>query len=127
MLSMEAKIEAPQLGQLRRGVADRCVLALLEQRERYGFELAKMLSEARLIAGEGTIYPLLARLRREGLVDTVWRESTEGPPRRYYTLTDSGARALEGFRAEWLEFTRAVNRLLMPEQEDRHEAVQQPQ
>lgn len=109
---------ASQMGQLRRGVADRCVLALLEHRERYGFELAKTLSDAHLIAGEGTIYPLLSRLRREGLVDTVWRESSEGPPRRYYMLSPAGEQALKQFHTDWLQFTRAVDQLLTQRQED---------
>ena len=112
MHNMVDKNEASWLGQLRRGVADRCVLALLEHQERYGFDLAKTLSQAQVIAGEGTIYPLLSRLRRAGLVDTVWRESTEGPPRRYYALTPAGADALVQFRAQWTQFTRTVNELM---------------
>ncbi len=100
------------LVQLRRGVADGCVLALLEGQERYGFDLAKVLSQAQLIAGEGTIYPLLARLRRDGLVDTVWRESTEGPPRRYYALTPAGSTQLAQFRLQWTRFSAAVSALL---------------
>jgi len=116
---MEHNYEASQLGQLRRGIADRCVLALLEQHSRYGFELAKILSEARLIAGEGTIYPLLSRLRRDGLVDTTWQESLEGPPRRYYTLSHNGVHALNQFRAEWHQFTLTVNKLLDPQQEEK--------
>lgn len=71
MHNMVDKSEASWLGQLRRGVADRCVLALLEHREWYGFDLAKTLSQAQVIAGEGTIYPLLSRLRRAGLVDVA--------------------------------------------------------
>lgn len=105
------------LGQLRRGVADRCVLALLAQRERYGFDLAKTLSHAHLIAGEGTIYPLLSRLRRDGLVDTVWRESPAGPPRRCYTLTPLGLAALAHFRVQWTQFMDAVNGLLISPEE----------
>lgn len=112
MHSMIDKNESSWLGQLRRGVADRCVLALLENEERYGFDLAKTLSRAQIIAGEGTIYPLLSRLRRDGLVDTVWRESTEGPPRRYYALTRAGADALAQFRKQWTQFTGAVNELM---------------
>ncbi|MCL4521408.1 MAG: PadR family transcriptional regulator [Firmicutes bacterium] len=109
---MVERNEASWLGQLRRGVSDRCVLALLERQPWYGFELAKTLSEAQIIAGEGTIYPLLARLRRDGLVDTVWRESSEGPPRRYYALTPTGTEALAQFRRQWTEFTGAVTALL---------------
>ncbi len=113
-------IEKQELGQLRRGIADRCVLALLQHQEGYGFDLAKTLSEAHLIAGEGTIYPLLARLRREGLVETVWRESPEGPPRRYYRLTPAGMKSLQQFRQEWRRFTQSVEAILN-ETEDSHE------
>jgi PadR family transcriptional regulator PadR len=64
------------------------------------------------VTSEGTIYPLLSRLRRDGLVETSWHESPSGPPRRYYQLTPEGHRALELFSAEWDRFTQAVNRLL---------------
>ena len=91
---------ANQLTQLRRGVLVFCVLAILHKQERYGFELIRTLGQVDgLVTTEGTIYPLLARLRRTGLVDTVWRESATGPPRRYYRLTETGDRALTG----WLE------------------------
>jgi PadR family transcriptional regulator PadR len=100
------------LGQLRRGAAEYCVLALLAQRERYGFELAQELSRAELLAGEGTVYPLLSRLRRHGWVDTNWRESSQGPPRRYYRLTEDGRSALRRFAAEWTRFRAAVDKIL---------------
>ncbi len=101
------------LAQLRRGSVEHCVLALLSQGERYGFDLARTLADTGgLIASEGTIYPLLARLRRNGLVETTWRESTEGPPRRYYRLTDSGALALSSFVLHWKLFRDAVDRIL---------------
>jgi PadR family transcriptional regulator len=101
------------LSQLRRGVLEFCVLALLKDGERYGFELVRDLSEAEsLVTSEGTIYPLLSRLRREELVNTSWRESDSGPPRRYYRLTPLGHRALLDFSDEWTRFRDAVDRLL---------------
>jgi PadR family transcriptional regulator, regulatory protein PadR len=101
------------VSQLRRGVLEYCVLALLRDDERYGFELVRDLNGAgSLLAGEGTIYPLLSRLRREELVSTSWRESDAGPPRRYYRLTDEGRRALAAFTDEWARFRDAVDRLL---------------
>lgn len=100
------------LGQLRRGAAEHCVLALLRDGEAYGFDLARVLAEAGLIAGEGTIYPLLSRLRRDGLVETSWRPSALGPPRRYYVLTGRGEQALVRFVREWRPFAAAVDRLL---------------
>jgi PadR family transcriptional regulator PadR len=101
------------LTQLRRGALEYCVLALLEQGELYGLDIARRLSTDRvLLDGEGTLYPLLARLRKAGLVDTSWRESTEGPPRRYYVLTREGHEALEAFRRTWKPFRDAVDSTL---------------
>jgi PadR family transcriptional regulator PadR len=62
-----------------------------------------------LVTSEGTIYPLLSRLRRDGLVESTWQESPSGPPRRYYRLTAAGRGALEGFRIEWRRFRDAVD------------------
>lgn len=101
------------LSQLRRGVLEYCVLATLRHGERYGFELVKALADSDgLLTSEGTIYPLLARLRRDGSVETNWRESPAGPPRRYYSLTEEGHHALEQFTQEWLRFRNAVDKLL---------------
>ncbi|REE99458.1 PadR family transcriptional regulator [Thermomonospora umbrina] len=97
------------LTQMRRGALPYCVLALLRDRERYGVEIVRLLAEVDgLVTSEGTIYPLLSRLRRQGLVETTWRESASGPPRRYYTLTDGGERALDTFAAEWTRFRDGV-------------------
>lgn len=99
--------------QLRKGVLEYCVLGLLGERPRYGYELVQRLAAADgLLTSEGTIYPLLARMRREGLVTTEWQESSSGPPRRYYRLTEDGRRALREFRSSWLRFRRAVEALI---------------
>ena len=99
--------------QLRRGVVEYCVLAALRSRERYGFELARSLgAPGGLLMGEGTVYPLLARLRQRRWVETTWRESGDGPPRRYYRLTEQGAQALEAFEWGWIQFRTAVDRAL---------------
>lgn len=101
------------ISQLRRGALEYCVLALLRKEPRYGFDLVRGLKDVDgLITSEGTIYPLLSRLRRYGLVDTTWQESPSGPPRRYYELTPAGQQALEVFTEEWSRFTQAVDRLL---------------
>ncbi|MCU6482699.1 PadR family transcriptional regulator PadR [Arthrobacter silviterrae] len=89
------------LANLRKGVLQYCVLALMRDADYYGHDLARKLAQSGLMGGTGTIYPLLARLRRNGLVDTTWKESTSGPPRRYYRLTKSGKSALAEFTAEW--------------------------
>jgi PadR family transcriptional regulator PadR len=102
-----------QLAQMRRGAIEYCVLALLRGRERYGFELVRDLSAADgLVTSEGTVYPLLTRLRREGLVDTTWQESSQGPPRRYYTITNEGNLALQSFVDQWTRFRSSVDRML---------------
>jgi PadR family transcriptional regulator, regulatory protein PadR len=99
--------------QMRRGTLEYCVLALLRDQARYGFDLVRTLAQADgLITSEGTIYPLLSRLRRDGLVTTTWHESQSGPPRRYYQLTPAGHQALELFTTEWDRFTDAVDHLL---------------
>jgi PadR family transcriptional regulator PadR len=98
------------LTQMRRGTLEYCVLALLREEERYGFDLVKALGAADgMVTSEGTIYPLLSRLRRDGLVETTWRESTSGPPRRYYRLTKTGRSALDAFKDEWSRFRDAVD------------------
>jgi PadR family transcriptional regulator PadR len=101
------------LTELRRGVLEHCVLAVMRGRESYAYEIVRALSDAGgLVTSEGTIYPLLARLRRDGLVETTWRESESGPPRRYYRLTAAGALALEVFVGDWSRFRDAVDAVL---------------
>jgi PadR family transcriptional regulator PadR len=103
-------VQAPLISQMRRGTLQYCVLALLADEERYGFDLVKELAEVEgMVTSEGTIYPLLARLRKEGLVETSWQESPSGPPRRYYRLTATGRAALEAFAGEWKRFRDAVD------------------
>jgi PadR family transcriptional regulator PadR len=98
---------------MRRGTLQYCVLALLAEEERYGFDLVRALGEVDgMVTSEGTIYPLLSRLRRDGLVETTWQESTSGPPRKYYRLTDTGRAALDGFALEWGRFRQAVDHFM---------------
>jgi PadR family transcriptional regulator PadR len=98
------------LAQMRKGTLPFCVLSLLADEERYGFDLVRGLAEIDgMVTSEGTIYPLLSRLRRDGLVESSWQESPSGPPRRYYRLTDAGRSALEAFRLEWRRFRDAVD------------------
>jgi PadR family transcriptional regulator PadR len=107
------------LAQMRRGAIEYCVLALLRDQDRYGLELTRALSEADgLVTSEGTVYPLLTRLHREGLVDATWEESPNGPPRRYYCITKDGRTALKAFIAQWRRFSTTVNELLDLEERD---------
>jgi len=104
------------IAQLRRGVVEHCVLALLSRGESYGFDLARTLVDVYgLGMGEGTLYPLLARLHRQGLVESRWQASSDGPPRRYYRLTDAGEYSLKQFTFFWLDFKRTVDSVLMEE------------
>ncbi len=112
VLNMLAVDEA-MLAQMRKGILEYCVLAHLKDNPSYGLEIASTLGANRnLFSSEGTLYPLLARLRKQGLLDTTWRESATGPPRRYYSLTGHGVTALDAFKTTWSEFRRAVDNSL---------------
>ena len=96
--------------QLRRGVLELCVLGAIAEEPRYGYELVTALAAtAPLAAVEGTVYPLLRRLKQAGLVETTWRESTSGPPRQYYRLTPIGRRALRSMRTSWRDLVQGVD------------------
>jgi len=102
-----------QLSQMRRGAIEFCVLSLLRDEDRYGFDISRTLSGFDgLVTSEGTIYPLLARLRQEGYVETTWHESSQGPPRRYYRITAAGRGALDAFAAQWERFRDSVDKVL---------------
>ena len=104
--------------QMRKGALEYCVLGLLERGPSYGFQLVQDLAEGNgMLTTEGTIYPLLGRLLRDGSVSTTWQESPSGPPRKYYRLTDDGRNALERFRQEWAVFRAGVDRMVGSRQE----------
>ncbi|MFD4337308.1 PadR family transcriptional regulator [Streptomyces anulatus] len=105
--------QARAAAQLRKGVLEYCVLALMRDSPRYGVELLHALEESGALAtSQGTVYPLLSRLRRDDLVTTTWRESDSGPPRRYYALTSGGRAALDEFTRLWPGFRDAVDGFL---------------
>jgi PadR family transcriptional regulator PadR len=98
---------------MRRGTLEYCVLALLRKGDLYAFDLVRELaSQDGMVTSEGTIYPLLTRLRKEDQVSTTWQESPSGPPRRYYRLTPKGRAALASFVEEWGRFRDAVDQLV---------------
>ena len=97
--------------QLKKGVLELCVLALLSRRDSYAYEIASRMAEG-IDMGEGTIYPLMRRLQSDGLVDTYLVESSSGPPRKYYRLTAAGRASLAAQRDEWAAFSGAVNAIL---------------
>ena len=89
------------------------MLALVAKEERYGFDIARAMASLEPIAvSEGTVYPLLARLRKDGAVSTSWQESDAGPPRKYYAITAQGRRTLSEFKDEWGRFRDAVDGVL---------------
>ena len=99
--------------QMRKGALEFCVLALLHGEALYGFELVRRLSAVDgMLTTEGTVYPLLGRLRRDGLVETEWQESEGGPPRRYYHVTADGRSALANFGRQWATFKTAVDQFV---------------
>ena len=97
--------------QLKKGVLEMCVLALLSKGDNYAYEIASQMAEA-VGMGEGTIYPLMRRMQNDGLVTTYLQESASGPPRKYYKLTKAGADALQAQRAEWDAFEAAVAKIM---------------
>ena len=97
--------------QLRKGVLDMCVLAMLARSDGYAYDIASRLSES-IGMGEGTIYPLMRRMQADGLVKTYLEESSSGPPRKYYQLTKAGHAALAIQKADWSDFVAAVGRVL---------------
>lgn len=110
MLCMSAVVERRSL--ILRGVLDLCLLALLEDRPVYGYELSQRLAEQGLLMSGGSTYPLLARLERTGLVSTEMLRSGSGPPRKYYSMTHAGHEVLREGAAEWSSISRAVTGLL---------------
>ncbi|WP_309645519.1 PadR family transcriptional regulator [Phenylobacterium sp.] len=102
--------EAVQV-QLKKGVLELCVLALLSRQDSYAYEIASRLAEG-IDMGEGTIYPLMRRMQTDGLVDTYLVESSSGPSRKYFKLTEAGKQSFTAQKAEWAAFSRAVEAIL---------------
>jgi len=97
--------------QFKKGVLEICVLSVLAHKDCYGYELVNEISK-RIDISEGTIYPLLRRLKDDGFVTTYLQESVEGPPRKYYRLTESGRTKEHDQKEEWMQFASSVNELL---------------
>ncbi|MUV37594.1 putative DNA-binding protein YizB [Lentibacillus sp. JNUCC-1] len=97
--------------QFKKGVLGICVLALLNKREHYGYELVREIS-AQIEISEGAVYPLLRRLKQDGYLTTYLQESIEGPPRKYYKLTEEGRQYMQTLVQEWNDFSKGVNHLI---------------
>lgn len=96
--------------QMRKGILEYCVLLIISKAEIYASDIIMELREANLLVVEGTLYPLLTRLKNNGLLAYNWVESTTGPPRKYYTLTDKGREILTQLDVTWNELEYAINR-----------------
>lgn len=98
--------------QLRKGGLELAILAALWHESRYGLEVLRVLADNDLHVSEGTVYPLLNRLRREDLVSTEWVESRDGPPRKYYLLTPAGRERIKSMAIRWQSFNQSLSSLL---------------
>ena len=94
--------------QMRKGVLEFCILSVLKEKDAYTSEILETLKNAKLLVVEGTIYPLLTRLKNDGLLNYRWEESTSGPPRKYYGLTEIGHAFLTELNGTWTELSDAV-------------------
>lgn len=97
--------------QMRKGVLEFCILSVLKDGEAYTSDILETLKAAKMLVVEGTIYPLLTRLKNAGLLSYRWEESTSGPPRKYYELTDTGKLFLTELNETWAELHQAVNKV----------------
>jgi len=95
--------------QMRKGVLEYCILSVLKNNDAYVAEILNTLKDAKMLVVEGTIYPLLTRLKNAGLLGYRWEESTSGPPRKYYGLTETGKIFLNELNTTWSELQNAVN------------------
>lgn len=100
--------------QMRKGVLEFCILSLLSLKEAYASEIIDRLKSSRLLVVEGTVYPLLTRLKNDGLLNYRWEESTSGPPRKYYEVTAEGRLFLEELKTTWNELVAAVEKATNP-------------
>ncbi len=98
--------------QMRKGVLELCILSILVSGDAYPTEIIEKLKETKLVVVEGTLYPLLTRLKNTGLLSYRWEESTSGPPRKYYKLTPEGEKFLQELQQSWNELVDAVNKTI---------------
>ncbi len=100
------------IAQMRKGVLEMCVVAAISSREAYASDILERLKQSQLIVVEGTLYPILTRLKNEGFLNYRWEESNSGPPRKYYSITPEGSAFLSDLRTGWDELVNAVSALV---------------
>ena len=97
--------------QMRKGLLEYCILSIISQHEAYSSDILDTVLKANLVVVEGTVYPLLTRMKNEGLLSYRWQESTGGPPRKYYTLTEEGAALLAQLEEEWQSICQSISQI----------------
>jgi PadR family transcriptional regulator PadR len=97
--------------QMRKGLLEYCILSILSKEDAYASSIINKLKEANMIVVEGTLYPLLIREKNQGLLSYRWEESTQGPPRKYYTITEKGRELLEQMDLAWNEIVETINNI----------------
>ncbi len=97
---------------MRKGILEMVILSIISEKEAYPSDIIRALKKSELIVVEGTLYPLLSRLRKSELLDYTWRESTSGPPRKYYYLTEDGLAFLTKLISSWKSMVSSVDRIL---------------
>ena len=100
-----------QKAQMRKGVLELCILSIIAEKDAYASEIIDKLKEAKLIIVEGTLYPLLTRLKNDGMTSYRWEESKSGPPRKYFQITDIGRKVLSELKSGWQELAVAVEKI----------------
>jgi PadR family transcriptional regulator PadR len=100
------------IAQMRKGVLEMCVLSAINWREAYASDILERLKQSELIVVEGTLYPILTRLKNEGFLSYRWEESNSGPPRKYYSITSGGSEFLSALMSGWSELVTSVNTLI---------------
>lgn len=98
--------------QFKKGTLELCIMALISQGKHYGYDLVCVLRKNDLVVAEGTVYPILSRLRKEGLLNHKWVESKQGPPRKYYRITKKGRQKLKNDLQSWTKLSENVNQII---------------
>ena len=98
--------------QMRKGLLEYCILSIIHKNEAYASDILDMLKQANLVVVEGAVYPLLTRMKNEGLLSYRWQESTSGPPRKYYALTTQGQDLLAQLDNEWQTICQSINQII---------------
>ena len=98
--------------QLRKGILELAILTILSRNEGYGYNIVETLKQGDIQIAEGTVYPILSRLKNEGAISYRWEESLKGPPRKYYFLTEQGTELLRALKTEWLQLNHSLNQIM---------------